>query len=217
MVSGHSHQTLHGRPVVPGSRIGWSAVALMTIGVLIAAPQEITGAEPVSTLTDWGIFLIDGAFVVALGAIFVAHDRAWLVLASLVGTVFAINPLLFVAGIVAAVIIAMQTRRPHLDVAPATVAGVPGRSAMQWVGRGAALLVTIAGQVTAALAFFLLMFVSGSGLLDLATLVGMVSVSVMLWWQRSAHPYLVMVAIWAVPAGVIIVIVIADHLGMTGA
>ena len=103
MVSGHSHRVVRGRPVMPMTRVGWLAVCLMGFGLLVVAPQEITGAEPVSTITGFGSAVIDAAWVISLYALFVPHDRAWLVLASLVGVVFVISPLLFIPGIVGAV------------------------------------------------------------------------------------------------------------------
>lgn len=83
--------------------------------------------------------------------------------------------------------------------------------------RGGALVGIVAAHVIAAAALFVLMFASGSGVLDLATLIGATTAFVGVWWRRSTHPYQAMLLAWLVPVAIVGVIVLADSLGLLGA
>jgi hypothetical protein len=79
------------------------------------------------------------------------------------------------------------------------------------------LLVTLAAHVVAAAAFFILLFLSGSGLFDAATLLGAAAAIAGVWSLRRTHPYEAMLLAWVAAAGVVGAVMLADWLGLLGA
>lgn len=93
----------------------------------------------------------------------------------------------------------------------------PPMSPVVRLERGSALVAIVAAHVIAGAAFFVLMFVSGSGLLDLATLIGATAAFVGVWWHRRTHPYQAILLAWLVPVAIVGIIVLANSLGLLGA
>ena len=153
--------------------------------------------------------------VCALYAVFVKRDRSWLTLVGLAGIVFAMTPPGALVFVIAAVVIGMNVARTRSQPVRAP-SRLPASPAVRLEG-GLAVVVIIAAHVVAAALALVLMYASGSGLLDLATLVGATAAFVGVWWRRRAHPYQAALLAWLVPAAIVGLIVIADSFGLLGA
>src|SRR5690242_8474470 len=64
------------------------------------------------------------------------------------------------------------------------------------LGPGAAAAGMVAAQVAGAAVFFMVLVLSGSGLLDLAAMLGATAAFVGCWWLRSTHPYQALLLGW---------------------
>jgi hypothetical protein len=210
------------RPSRPGSRAGAAGVCLVAGGVALLLPSLLTNPDASSGLVAAGWACVTAGTVSALYAVAVKRDRSWLTLAALVGIVFAMSPLGALVLVTAGIVIGMNSFRSRAHPAPAKAtadsagATLPGSVAVR-LERGGALVVTVAAHVVAAAVFFVLMFVSGSGLLVLGTLIGATAAFVGVWWRRGTHPYQATLLAWCVPAAIVGILVLADSLGLLGA
>ena len=171
----------------------------------------------------YGSFAVAAAVLVAAVAVFVtafAGGNAWSDTTSLGELlVFGSLPLLILtASTVIAVLIQVVklVRRRQVDRVSGDERRATGSVGGIVVQTGT-LVLTIAAHLAAAFLCFALAFVSSSGLLDMATLVGVIAAFVGVWWLRQTHPVEACIVSWLVPGAVIGVIVIADNLGLLGA
>lgn len=221
-------QRHHDRDVRPSSRAGLVAFCLVVAGLTLVFPSEIGDPDAPSTLATIGFACLWAAVAVVLYAITVVKDRSWLTLASLLGPMVAVSPVLLLAGIVAAVAISMNLLRdrrsgaqpprsePRAEPAPRLERRAP-RTLPARIARAGALILMVAANVAAFAVFLVLMFLSGSGVLDVATLLGSAAGFVGAWWRYRDHPIQAAVCSWLVVAGMIGVLLLAGYFGLLGA